>query len=158
MRTSFPSNLPRLVLAIPLLAVLAVVPLACGDDSADTASPTSSSSEADQKKSESSGESESYQLVSDAQVAAGLASTQAQLGTMVADPDTATDATLSKLFEGWEGYEGTIKKQRADTYLALEDALASFKKAAQNSDVEAMTTAAAEFSTETISYLVGFPG
>ncbi len=148
----------RLALALPLLVISALVPLACGDDSTDTASSGSSSNESGSKQSESSEESEGYELLSDAEVAEGLASSEALLGTMVADPSSATDDTLSELFEGWEAYEGAIKKQRAETYLALEDALASFKKAANASDGDAMAKAAGDFAKEATAYLVVFPG
>lgn len=132
---------------LPLVATLGLaLPLAaCGSDDAtsDGASAPASSAEG-------------YEIVSDADVAAGIATSEADMAALAGG--TPTDEQVDELFEDWEGYEGTVKKNDPDTYLALEDALGAFKKAAADGDQAGMTKAIEDFTSAAGAYLTAHPG
>ncbi len=147
----------RAALLAPALVLAPLALVACGsdDDSSSNSSATSRSDESADEEAEEEGE---YEIVSDAEVATGLAATIASLGTLAADPSTATDEAIDEVFEEWESYEGTIKQNEVASYLDLEDALASFKDAAEAGDAAKMATAAGAFSTAAATYLTKHPG
>jgi hypothetical protein len=99
-----------------------------------------------------------YDIVSDAVVAHGLASTSAEMTGVAAAPETATPDAVLKVFENWGSYEGTIKQNQPDSYLTFEDALGAFKKGAENGDAVGMQTAISDFSTMATQYLATYPG
>jgi len=163
-------------------AVLIVTPMlaSCGsDDDSDGAAGVSSTappaataataagatigeSESDEEdegeEGEEDEEGESYEIVSDAEVATGLASTIATLTSMSAAPATATADAITEVFDGWYSYEGTIKQNDTASYFDFEDALGAFKKAAESGDQAAMATALADFTTTSSTYLTAHPG
>lgn len=144
----------RPVLAALVLAGTPALLVACGsDEPASSATTVAASSEGTGADAE-----EGYEMVSDAEVAAGFASTIEALSGFSAAPATITDEAITEVFEGWEGYEGTVKQNDSDTYLALEDALGAFKKAAGTGDQGAMATALGTFSTTASTYLAAHPG
>ena len=142
------------VLASALVATLAggSILTACGsDDPKESTATTAAGAEEEE-------EGEEYEIVSDAAVATGLASTITTLTSMSAAPATATAEAITEVFEEWESYEGTIKENDANSYLTFEDALGAFKKAAEAGDQGAMTAATADFSTAASTYLTAHPG
>lgn len=96
-------------------------------------------------------------IVSDAEVTAGLAATQATMAKLAANPELATDQALEDLFNGWVAYEGTVKKNEVEMYLTFEDALAAFTKAGKAKDAAGMTAAAATFAETAKAYLAKHP-
>ena len=58
----------------------------------------------------------------------------------------------------WQGFEGTVKQQDPESYLASEEALDSFLEAGETKDGAAMTTATAKMSETAATYLAAHPG
>jgi hypothetical protein len=135
-------------LTVPLTSLLLAATLftACGsdDDGADTGDSTESSEEG-------------YEIVSDQAVSDGLEATTAAMTALAAAPETATDEAVLEVFEGWESYEGTIKQNEPESYLALEDAMGVFKKGAESGDAVGMQTGIADFSAAAADYLAAHP-
>lgn len=145
----------RAALLAPALALAPLALVACGSDEDSSSEATAA---AGNEAAEGEDEEGEYEIVSDAAVATGLATTIGTLGTLTADPSTATDEAVDEVFEQWETYEGTIKEQEVDSYLSFEDALASFKDAAEAGDAAKMATATEAFSTAAADYLTKHPG
>jgi hypothetical protein len=96
--------------------------------------------------------------VPDATVTAGLTKSSADMAALAARVGSgATAADVDDLFEDWEQYEGTVKANDVDTYLALEDAFAAMKSAIKAGDAAAATKAAGDFKTAADSYLAKHP-
>lgn len=149
----------RAVLLAPALLLAPLALVACGsDDEGASDSTTATESEGSSAAGDEEGEEGEYEIVSDAAVATGLASTITTLGTLTADPSTATDEAVDEVFEEWESYEGTIKQNEVASYLDLEDALASFKDAAEAGDAVKMASATEAFSVASAVYLAKHPG
>jgi len=151
-RATIGSSLAASALVVVLGAGLA----ACGSDSASGSSTTAAAS-GDTDDAAVTSDSGAYEIVSDATVAAGIADTITTLTTLSAAPATATADAVKDVFEGWESYEGTVKQNDVDTYLALEDALGAFKKAAEAGDQSGLAKATADFSTAASTYLTSHP-
>lgn len=145
----------RTALLVPALSLAPLALVACGSDDDASTEATTAPAANDDSDSEAEGE---YEIVSDAEVATGLAATITTLGTLAADPTTATDEAVDEVFEQWESYEGTVKQNEVASYLDLEDALATFKDAAEAGDAAKMTTATGAFSTAAADYLTKHPG
>jgi len=123
---------------------------ACGSDSKKSDTPATTSAE--------SAPEGSYAIVDDATVTKGLADTIAAMIKLTA-AGAATEAEYeSQVHELWESYEGTVKQNEPNDYLALEEALAAFETAGENKDVAAMTKATTKFSTTAAGYLTKHPG
>ncbi len=144
------SRTNRLRTSVALLAGLSLIASACGDDqSGDAPSTVAVAATGDQEG--------SHAIVDDATVTAGLATTAGILAAAVGDPGTA-GAEWDDAHESWETYEGTIKQNMPDSYLAMEDALAAFQTAAKAGDSAALTEAAADFEAAADAYLAAYPG
>jgi hypothetical protein len=121
---------------------------ACGSDSG-----SSGSSEAEEET------AETYAIVPDAEVTAGLAELQ-QMGVAVTAAITAgsdASADVDEMFEKWESIEGTIKQNEVEMYLTFEDSLANIRKAAQDKDAAASTEAVQTFDETVAAYLAKHP-
>lgn len=131
---------------------------ACGDDkkSDSTSTTAQASGDSTSASTQTSEESGKYEIVPDKEVTTGLKDTIVALGEATASSDPA--AEWEKVHELWEGYEGTVKKNDQDSYLAFEDALSAWKSAAESKDTAKMTKAVADFTTTSGAYLVKFPG
>lgn len=134
----------RLTRSLLLAAPLAVAPLAlglaaCGDD-------------------DSSSSSGSYAIVSDAQVASGLATLQRDAAAVAAAPKADVDRAYDAVEQGWKSFEGTIKRNDKDAYLAFEDTLAALKKAAKADDQAAEAKALKDLGDQAGAYLAKHPG
>lgn len=133
----------RLVGGIGAVFVAGTMLIACGSDSkSDDATVTV----------------ETYVTVPEAQVVSGFAATQALMDAMTAAPSTANDATIAAISDGWLMYEGNIKNNDANTYLAAEDALALFAQAARDNDSGGMKSAADKFRQLAATYTAAHPG
>lgn len=147
----------RALLLAPLLVLAPLVAVACGSDDDSSSSPDATTAAAGSSADEG-GSGGQYEIVPDAEVAAGLATTITTLGTLTADPSTATDEAVDGVFESWESYEGTVKQNEVASYLDLEDALAQFKDGAEAGDAAKMAAATQAFSTAAADYLAKHPG
>ena len=132
-----------------MVAVVAAVSLlaACGsDDDADSGSTADAVTEG------------SYEIVSDAAVAEGYADMIEQMTALSADPGSADTEALEGVEEMWQSFEGTVKQQDPESYLASEEALDSFLEAGETKDGATMTTATAKMSETAATYLAAHPG
>ena len=137
--------------SVGALLVAASFLAACGDDDSSDAGTTDVSTE-------STATTDEYEIVSDAVVAQGLASTSADMAALAAAPETATADAVLQVFDEWGSYEGTIKQNEPGTYIDLEDALSVFKKSAENGDAVGMQAAIADFGELATKYLTTYPG
>jgi hypothetical protein len=133
----------RFILAV--LAGFSLLGASCGDDTQSSTTAAVAATE------------ETHPIVDDATVTAGLAKTGAILTAAATTPETA-EADWDDAHTTWETYEGTVKQNRPDSYLAMEDALAAFETAAKAGDSAALTKAAADFQSAASTYLAAFPG
>ena len=145
----------RIGLGLVAVASLAFV-TACGDDDDSDAPAATVSAEA------STGESEaapgSYEVVSDAAVASGYGDMLAKMTQLSTDPSSADEAALEGVHETWESFEGTVKQNDSDAYLASEEALDSFLEAGADQDAAAMAAATTKMSETAATYLAAHPG
>jgi hypothetical protein len=142
-----PRRTHRLLLAGALLAPITLV--ACGSSSSDASggSPTTTSS---------SGESaETYVVVPDSQVTAGLAVINANAVKAAATIAAGQDAksTVDAMYAKWASIEGTIKQNEVEMYLDFEDALGSMQNANKDKDKVAAAAAVADFAKTSAQYL-----
>jgi ABC-type glycerol-3-phosphate transport system substrate-binding protein len=136
----------KLVAAFGVSAILLV---ACGSDSKDDSGSASEATEA---------EAPEDVKVPDATVTAGLNKSSADMTALAARVGSgATEDDVDELFEDWEQYEGTVKSNEVDTYLALEDAFAAMKSAIKADDAAAAKQAAEDFKAAADGYLAKHP-
>ncbi len=131
-------------------AALSVFVSACGDDSGSSTADSTESS---------SGTSPEDVIAPDSAVTAGLNQSITDMNALadgVAN-GTATATQFEEVHEGWESIEGTVKKNDAEGYLALEDALASMQKAITDKDAAAAKQAASDFESAANVYLAEHP-
>ncbi|HMK12221.1 MAG TPA: hypothetical protein VK461_11605 [Acidimicrobiales bacterium] len=143
-----PSPWRRLVALGLACAAVMVFVSACGDDSGSSSSATTAAS------AEGTDAPEDV-IVSDATVTAGLNQSMADMKSLaegVAN-GTATDDQFEDAHEGWESYEGTVKKNNPEAYLGLEDALAAMQKAIGEKDADAAQKASDDFTADATAYL-----
>jgi hypothetical protein len=136
----------RRVLGSTLLLSCALVLTACGGS--DTASPGTSSSPAPEDI-----------TTSPAAVKTGLdkiVTIAADIRANVADKTKAT-AGYESIEPIWETIEGTVKKNDSDAYLALEDAFALLKNAAERADATLAASGSDAVSKTVTAYLAKFP-
>ena len=127
--------------AVALTALLVFTGAACGDD----------------KESESEEAAENI-IVPDAQVTSGLAASQKLMSDIQSGAVSNVEKELDELHEGWEKYEGTVKKNEASLYIDFEDAIAAFQKAIKAKNSTDATAAATKFANTAKSYLAKHPG
>ena len=140
------------------LGLVAVASLAlatgCGDDDDSAEAPAS----AETTDAEAESAPGSYEVVSDAAVASGYGEMLAAMTQLSADPSSADEAALEGVHETWESFEGTVKQNDPDAYLASEEALDSFLEAGADQDAAAMAAATAKMSETAATYLAAHPG
>jgi hypothetical protein len=117
---------------------------------------TACGSDDDDDESEST--EEGYEIVSDAAVAQGWAQMLGRMAALSADPGTADEESLEEVHELWEGFEGTVKQNDPDAYLAAEEALDAFLEAGEDGDAAAMASATEKMTTTSATYLAAHPG
>ena len=140
--------------AIALVAGLSLTVASCGDDNDNESAVTVAAATGATGAPEEEG---GHQIVDDATVTAGLATTGSILTSGAATPDTA-ETVWDEAHESWETYEGTIKQNMPESYLAMEDALAAYRSAAEAGDTAGLSKAAGDFQTSADAYLAAFPG
>ena len=121
---------------------------ACGSDD------DSSSEPAEAAESEEGG----HEVVPAAEVTSGWAEMLASMTALSADPASATDEALDEVHETWESFEGTVKQEDPDAYLAAEEALDSFLEAGKDGNAVAMAEATAKMTETSATYLAAHPG
>jgi len=140
------------------LGLVAVASLAlatgCGDDDDSAEAPAS----AETTDAEADSARGSYEVVSDAAVASGYGEMIATMTQLSADPSSADEAALEGVHETWESFEGTVKQNDSDAYLASEEALDSFLEAGADQDAAAMAAATTKMSETAATYLAAHPG
>jgi hypothetical protein len=102
-----------------------------------------------------------YEVVPDERVTAGLVSVQALNGQAVARLATdqaAAQELVDEIYDDWYAFEGTIKTNSIDLYLALEDGLGAMKNGIDQKDADKAATGAAAFATAADRYLQQWPG
>ncbi len=122
---------------------------ACGSD--DDSSESAEAPEATEV------ESGDHEVVPASEVVSGWADMLGQMTALSADPTTADAAALDEVHETWESFEGTVKQEDPDAYLASEEALDSFLEAGAAQDGAAMTEATAKMSETSAAYLAAHP-
>lgn len=94
-----------------------------------------------------------------ATVAAGLgkmvATAVAVSGSVAAG--TTVDDAGARLEADWALVEGTVKTNAADTYIAIEDAIATLDSAGKSGDTAGAAKGSAGLSTAVTAYLAKFP-
>jgi hypothetical protein len=143
----------RFGLGLVALASLALA-TGCGDDD-DSAEASASAETIDGEAESAPG---SYEVVSDAAVASGYGEMIATMTQLSADPSSADEAALEGVHETWESFEGTVKQNDSDAYLASEEALDSFLEAGADQDAAAMAAATTKMSETAATYLAAHPG
>ncbi len=100
-------------------------------------------------------------IVSDAEVAAGIAELDDQIAlavtTLPTDQAEAT-AVVDQLYDTWYGIEGRIKQNSTDLYLDMEDGLGAVKNGVDQNDAEKAQKGSTAFSAAASTYLQQWPG
>ena len=130
---------------IALLA-LASLTVACGSDEEESDTTEAPAGE------------EEYEIVSDAAVVDGWTTMIGGMTSLSADPSTADEASLNEIHELWKGFEGTVKQNDPDAYLAAEEALDAFLSAGAEGDAAGMAEATGKMTTTSAAYLAAYPG
>lgn len=134
------------VLSSTVLLTGALLLTGCGSDSTPGASASATPAPEDVTTSPAAVKTGLTQLVT---ISAGI---QAD----VSDKTKAT-AGYASIEPIWSTIEGTVKKNDADAYLALEDAFALLKNAAENGDSTKAASGAGAVKTTVTSYLAKYP-
>jgi len=129
-------------ITLAMTAILLFGGVACGDD----------------KESSEAAEETGHAVVPDAVVTQGLAATQQLLADIESGKITDKDKALDAVEVSWASYEGTIKQNEVEMYLAFEDALAAMQKAVKAGNKADITTAKTKFATTAQTYLAKHPG
>jgi hypothetical protein len=143
----------RIGLGLVAIASLALMS-SCGDDDDSAEAPAS----AETTDAEAESAPGSYEVVSDAAVASGYGEMIATMTQLSADPSSADEAALEGVHATWESFEGTVKQNDSDAYLASEEALDSFLEAGADQDAAAMAAATSKMSETAATYLAAHPG
>jgi hypothetical protein len=133
------------------LACLSFV-AACGSDDDSGSNEPAEAAESEE------GDSGDHEVVPAAEVTAGYAEMLESMTALSADPVSATDEALDEVHETWESFEGTVKQEDPDAYLASEEALDSFLEAGKDGNAVAMGEATAKMSETAATYLAAHPG
>jgi len=120
-----------------------------GDDSGSSETESTEAAESE------SGDPEG---VPASEVTSGYAELLASMTALSADPVSATDDALDEVHETWESFEGTVKQEDPDAYLASEEALDSFLEAGKDGNAVAMGEATTKMSDTAATYLAAHPG
>jgi hypothetical protein len=126
-----------------MTAILLLGGAACGGDDSEGAEST---------------EETGHAVVPDAAVTQGLAATQQLLADIESGKTTDKTKALDAVEASWASYEGTIKQNEVELYLAFEDALAALQKAVKAGNTADISTAKTKFATTAQTYLAKHPG
>ena len=139
------------VLALSVAALVGLGALAaCGSDSKKS-NATSAASTAGSPGG-------SYEIVPDSAVTKGLADTIAAMSKLTTAGGASEAEYQSQVHSLWQSYEGTVKQNEPNDYLAFEEALGAFESAGAKKDLAGMTSATTKFSTTAAGYLVKHTG
>lgn len=132
--------------AISVLAGIALS--ACGGSSDSTAASASSVQGA------------TYELVPDAQVTAGLGEVTTMLAglpVLLATGDAEGRAGIEAMYTKWFEFEGTIRANDKDLYLAMEDGLVAAKIGVQENRPNKIDQGIVEFGDAATAYIKAHP-
>jgi hypothetical protein len=160
--TPITSRLTRLLfVAVAGALALPMGLVACGSDSKSSSTTEASATEGTgAASSDEDGESEEgHEVVPDAEVTAGLGELETMGAAVVAAANggTASTADVDAMFDKWATFEGTIKQNEVDLYLAMEDSLAGLRSAAEKNDGPAAATSMKALSAAAAAYLAKHP-
>jgi hypothetical protein len=119
---------------------------ACGGSDGGTSTPTTASPE--------------DTIVPDAQVTSGLADvrTIAQgLPAALAADQAQARKDVDRMYTRWFSFEGTVRKNDQDLYLAMEDGLGGMKIGVQQDEPDRVTSGLADFQQAADAYLQAHP-
>ena len=101
-----------------------------------------------------------YEIVSDADVAVGLADVSAILATLPTlqqSSEAEARAAVEAMYTRWFEFEGTIRANDKDLSLQMEDGLVGAKIGVQENRPEKLSEGIAEFASATDQYLAARP-
>lgn len=101
-----------------------------------------------------------YEVVSDAEVTAGLADVTAILSTLATLRQTSeadARAAVEKMYTRWFEFEGTIRNNDKDLYLQMEDGLVGAKIGVQEDRPQKLSDGIAEFGSAVVKYAEAHP-
>ena len=104
-------------------------------------------------------EAEEYEIVPDGEVTAGLAELEEMGAAAVAATGAGSGSVddVDAMYEKWATFEGTIKQNKVDLYLTMEDSMASLRSAVEEGDTALATKAMAALSEASAAYLAEHP-
>ena len=150
------TRLARLLLLCGALTIPAGV-AACGSDasSSDASAPAEGAGDTTLAE-EEAGE---YEIVPDSEVTAGLAELEEMGAAAVAATGAGSGSVddVDEMYEKWASFEGTIKQNKVDLYLTMEDSMASLRSAVEEGDTASATEAMAALSEASAAYLEEHP-
>jgi hypothetical protein len=139
------------VLALASLGAGAIGLSGCGSD--DDAAPATTAAAA----AEGDGESE-YAIVDEATVTAGLTKLPATIESAIGAIGTpSADASLAAIESEWYAFEGTIRQNDRDLYLAMEDQLSPLQEQIAGGDADSAKATAETLNGLFAQYLAKFP-
>ena len=130
-----------------LCAIAVIVSLAACGGSDSTASPATT------------GGAE-YEIVTDAQVTAGLADVTQVMSTLsglLAQDQDQARAAIETMYTRWFEFEGTIRANDKNLYLDMEDGLVAAKIGVQENRPNKIDEGVAAFAAATSAYLLVHP-
>lgn len=148
-------RLSAFVVALAIIAPLSVT-AACSSDKKDGSTQTETT-----VGGSSNTTSPEELIVSDAEVAAGIAKIDDQIAlvltTLPIDQSNAK-VLVDQTYDLWYGIEGTIKQNSTDLYLDMEDGLGGVKNGVDQTDLEKAEMGSTAFSAAASKYLQQWPG
>ena len=150
------TRLAHLLLLCGALTIPAGV-AACGSDASSSDASVPAESAGDTTLAEE--EAEEYEIVPDSEVTAGLAELEEMGAAAVAATGAGSGSVddVDAMYEKWAAFEGTIKQNKVDLYLTMEDSMASLRSAVEEGDRASATEAMAALSEASAAYLEEHP-
>jgi hypothetical protein len=104
---------------------------------------------------------EPTEIVSDAQVTAGLATVRG-LAAQVTDALGASDQATAKarakeMYDAWYGFEAAVRKNEKDLYLQMEDGMADIQAGARDAKVDRVNKGIGDLTEGATAYLGKHP-
>lgn len=154
--------MPTTARSLAPLAAAAIVALAgCSSSSSPTATgPVGTAGSAGSAATTPGTEAETYEIVPDATVTAGLAEVRSLAAKardqLAADP-AAAKATAQTLKDRWFTFEGTVRQKDKARYLSLEDAMADITRGIDQGKADRVAKGVADLDRLAAEYLQAHP-
>ena len=147
--------------SVPVLLTLAALGLAgCGSTATTTSAPTSTTTGSASGAGTTATTGPDYEIVSDADVKAGLADVRkvaAGIKATLATDRAAAEAQARAMYDRWFEFEGTVRKNDKNLYLQMEDGLAAIKAGAEQNRADKVDKGLKDLEAGATAYLVKFP-